>query len=368
MVRVILYIYVAVLLAACSKSESTPSGDGSSSGMVEVTISTSIDDGSTVSRATTETTTATEYFENKDQIGVFLCRTGSVLETDTDLLMYHTTSYYRNLMAEYTAQNEEWVFFVSYTGLLIVPSVYDNNSTLEGNLDCYAYSPYIRTESGVYDDDIFDDITEVPLVNGRDVMWAVGYDPNNPTEDHTDDNKDIEIQAETPLNITLKFKRAMTKIDFEFSLESEQTGVTVDSIILFTNNTTKQKLIDEATIDGRDGTMCQESIINADTVRIASALAIDSSPSSSSTHEAVLIPFTIADEDDDETTNSGCVEVMLVINGQRTYNSLPLKAMELERGNSYTMKIVIDNFLKISTKQGLDLDDYWYGEEKDIII
>ncbi len=365
MVRVILYIYVAVLLAACSKSESTPSGDGSSSGMVEVTISTSIDDGSTVSRAEEEEEAKTEYFENKDQIGVFLCRTGGVLETDTDLLMYHTTSYYRNLMAEYTAQNEEWVFFVSYTGALIVPSVYDNNSTLEGNLDCYAYSPYIRTESGEYDDVIFDDITMVPLVNGRDVMWAVGYDPDYPTEDNEDKNVDILVEAETPLNITLKFKRAMTKIDFEFSLKSEQTGVTVDSIILATTDPDKQQLYEGARIDGRNGDVIEDGYQYADTVKIASLLAIDSSPNNTSTHEAVLIPFTI---EEDEITGTGCVEVMLVINGQRTYNSLPLRAMELLRGNSYTMKIVIDNFLKISTSQGLQLNDLWKGEQEEIKI
>lgn len=364
MVRVILCIYVAMLLVSCSKNDSITSGE--ESGMVGVTISASIDDGSTVSRSISDA--GLENFDNENQIGVFLCKTNGVTEANTGLLMYHTTSYYRNLMAEFTSQNNEWIFYVSYTGLLIVPSVYDNKSTLEGNLDCYAYSPYIRSVSGVYDDDIFDDITKVPLVNGRDVMWAVGYDPSD-ADDNTEvtekSNQNIEVTEDEPLDITLKFKRAMTKINFEFSLENEQTGVTVDTIILATEG--QEILISDATIDGRDGEMDMENIQYADTVKLASLLAIESDPDNSSTYEALLIPFNM-EKVNTATTESGDVEVTLVINGQRTYNSLPLKAMELVRGNSYTMKIIIDNFLKISTSQGLQLNETWTGDEKEIII
>ncbi len=383
MVRVILYIYVALLLVACSKNESTPSGTEGESGMVDVTISTLIDDGSTNSRAESESEPTIEKFSNQDQIGVFLCKAGEdgedLWEEKSGLLMYHTTSYYRNLMAEYSSTNQEWIFFVSYTGYMIVPSVYDNNSTMEGNLDCYAYSPYIRTAgqdvldiTDILDDDdeIFDDITQVPLVNGRDVMWAVGYDPNNPDDDSEETeklNQDIVVTADSPLNITLKFKRAMTKVDFEFSLKNEQTGVTVDTIILATTNKEKQMLLEGAIIDGRNGDMYEDSIIDTDTIKMVSLLAIDSDPDETTTYEALLIPFNM-EQEDVLVTESGSVELILVINGQRTYNTLPLRAMELVRGNCYTMKIEIDNFLKISTTQGLTLDDNWTGVQEGIII
>ncbi len=371
MVKYVLYIYVvAILLVGCTNSDITPNSEENSTGMVEVKLSTLIDDGSNLSQAETDTRIGTEIFDNKDQIGVFLCKTGGEIEANTDLLMYHTTSSYRNLMAEFSSTNKEWLFFVSYTGFLIVPSVYDNNSTLEGNLDCYAYSPYIRTVSGDFDDEIYNDITKVPLVNGRDVMWAVGYDPNNPSDDSdvTEmSNQNIEVLVDQPLNITLKFKRAMTKINFEFNVKNEQVGVTVDSIILATTDKSFQTLRDGAIIDGRDGVMDLSSIIDTDTIKLASLLTLDSSPEDTTTYEALLIPFSM-EQDDRETTDSGYVEVTLVVNGQRTYNSLPIRAMELLRGDSYTMKITIDNFLKISTSQGLTLDDNWYGEGEEIIL
>ena len=88
--RFIIYLGIAILSTSCSDKGDLAGGDGSE--MANFTISASMDSGvaSAISRTTTSDPKL-EEFDNKDQIGVFLCRAG------TNGATAHTTSHYKNL-------------------------------------------------------------------------------------------------------------------------------------------------------------------------------------------------------------------------------------------------------------------------------
>ncbi len=351
MVRGFIYIILSILLISCSDKGNIDKVEEGE--MVNVSIAASIDNSTVtvVSRTTDDTETTLEKFDNADKIGVFLCR------ADTEGATYHTTSYYLNLMAEYISSEDSWIFFVTNTGLVINPAVYNNDIDQYGNLDCYAYAPYTRTVSGDDDDgydDLLDDITAVPMINDRDMMWAVGSDP-----DDSDSNKDIVLSEDLEeLSVGLTFKRAMAKIDFTFKLKNKQTGVIVDSIILVAA-VDGQKLWESAKLNAINGDVyeCVQAADNK--LSLSSNTEITNTTTYEATYESKIIPVNIAPKG---------IELRLIINGQETYNTIPLSAIELKAGYRYTMEITIDNFLKISTTYGLTLDDKWYGEKEEIII
>ncbi len=318
-------ILCLLLLQGCQKSDEGQTS--TSDEFVGFAVNSATVSSGTVeveSRSETATTTITNT-----TIGLFL------LDADEDP---HTSDNSTNLQAV-VSSSSVWSYQTSGS-VSFSPTL----NTDDGALYYCAYHPYSSS---------YTDHTAIPLAHGTDRLYQAkdeGIEIGTGDYNATDD----------PVEVALSLKRAMARIVFNFTLSNTQSGVTVSTITFTATN--NFDLPTSGSLDLGTGVATYTTTTNGTYSFLPeTTLAIATGETDyTATYNAIIYPMDI------ET--AGDVELSFTIDGYTIDGKIPLPAINLQAGYSYTLPVNIVNYSKIEAGE-LTKDETWHeGDDDDMNV
>ncbi len=295
-----------MLFASCDKESLTQSSDEGQE--VNFTISTDI---------ATKAAVSGTSFTSGSSIGLFL------FDADGNT---HTYSYNANIKAT-AGDDPAWAYYFSYSS--------DGKETItldssNGTMDCYAYYPYISSVT---------DITSISfdMSSQYDLMYASNTNIAMP-----------EGESTATEAIGLSFNHSLSLINLSLTLQSTQSGVTLEQIMV-ANSDGDGTIVTGGTYNAKEGTFNPTS---------SASFTYNNTDETLSSTTAVTVPILIYPS---ETEIS--LDITLNLDGVWLTAPITIPAQSYTAGTSYTVTADIDNYAKFGS---ITVDDVWTTSEKDI--